>query len=484
MKIKRHLQRYVLVVLAAFAAGIALPAAADDRPNILLFITDDESWIERSAYGWSDLPTPAFDRVANEGILFTNGFTSAPSCAPSRASILTGRNFWELRQGAFIQAFIPAGIPNFTRLLADAGYLVGKTDKGWGPGVFIDGSQDQLIGTPYNEVKVPNQTPALSVVDYTANFQEFLNDRSAHQPFFFWAGVTEPHDPFDPENYQRLEAEFGMSLADIPLPSFVEDTRENRIERANILYEIAYADLHLGRMLDVLEAQGELANTLVVVTSDNGTGFFDRNGLHGKASPYDSGVHVPLAMMWPAQVPAGRTVTDFISFRDFAPTFLDMARIDTPEGMSGYSLLPLLRSSGSGRFDPERSWIMTGLEWHGEFDPDSRSTRTIRNDRFSYILRFRNVDAHGAPLSNAELVIPYQREFYDLREDPWEQQNLVDDPRYAEQIKALDNQMRHYALETNDPRFTGEMDAFRRTRDYVQKRKRIGYEDTLDLPFN
>ncbi len=104
------------------------------RPNILFFLTDDESWLERSAYGWSKLPTPAFDRVAREGVLFTNGFTSAPSCAPSRACVLTGHHFWELEQGAFIQAFIPKKYPIVTRILARHGYQVGRTGKGWGRG--------------------------------------------------------------------------------------------------------------------------------------------------------------------------------------------------------------------------------------------------------------------------------------------------------------------------------------------------------------
>jgi len=98
-----------LMLAAVFCAGGATSHAESKpaTPNILFFLTDDESWLERSAYGWSKLRTPAFDRVAREGVLFTNGFTSAPSCAPSRASVLTGHHLWELEQGAFIQAFIP-----------------------------------------------------------------------------------------------------------------------------------------------------------------------------------------------------------------------------------------------------------------------------------------------------------------------------------------------------------------------------------------
>ena len=474
---------YSLVTLMGLFFSATL-SHADERPNILFFITDDEAWLERSAYFWSDLPTPAFDRVADQGVLFERGFTSAPSCGPSRACVLTGRNFWELKQGAFIQAFIPKDIPVFTHLLAENGYHVGKTDKGWGPGVFIEGSHDQLLGTHYNEIKVPNQVPYLSTSDYTANFKAFLEDRENGQPFFFWAGVTEPHGGWDAENYMRLEKEFGVSLDDVLLASFIEDTRENRIRRANILYEICYADLQLDRMLRHLEAIGELGNTLIVVTSDNGTGVSDANGLHGKASAYDSGVHVPLAVMWPAQVPSGRRVTDFVNFRDLAPTFLEVAGLDPAPGMTGKSLLPILVSEKSGRIEPERNWMMTGLEWHGEFDPETRSSRSIRNDWYSYIVKFRNVDDANDALSNQELTEPFQREFYDLMVDPWEQKNLIDDPRHAAEIEKLEMQMRAYALETGDPRFTGDMDIFRQTREYVQKRKRIGYEETLTLPFD
>jgi uncharacterized sulfatase len=125
------------LMIAAVLFAVNAVSNAETKPappNILFFLTDDESWIERSAYGWSKLPTPAFDRVAREGALFTNGYTTAPSCAPSRASVLTGHHFWELEQGAFIQAFIPKEYPIVTRILARHGYQVGRTGKGWGPG--------------------------------------------------------------------------------------------------------------------------------------------------------------------------------------------------------------------------------------------------------------------------------------------------------------------------------------------------------------
>ena len=120
--------------LAAFLlAPVAVSQAAETkRPNILIVINDDQSWLECSAYGNSSVQTPAFDRVAKAGVLFTRAYCSAPSCAPARAALLTGRNFWELEQGAFIQAWLPAKFATLPERLEAAGYHAGYTGKGLG----------------------------------------------------------------------------------------------------------------------------------------------------------------------------------------------------------------------------------------------------------------------------------------------------------------------------------------------------------------
>jgi uncharacterized sulfatase len=159
-------------------------------------------------------------------------------------------------------------------------------------------------------------------------------------------------------------------------------------------------------MLRSLEAAGKLENTLVIVTSDNGTAL-PIGGMHrGKASPYDFGVHEPLAMMWPTQIKPGRTATDFVSFADFAPTFLDAAGLEVPGSMTGRSLMPILESEKSGRINAGWDSIVTGLEWHGEFDPESRSCRAIRDDRYAYVVRYANVYEQGKPLDNKALTKP------------------------------------------------------------------------------
>jgi len=475
-QLRHHINCVTLIIGAGTAVfglvlgGVALamePSPPREKPNIVLFITDDESWLERSAYGWSKLPTPGFDRVAQQGVLFTHAYASAPSCAPSRASVLTGRNFWELKQGAYIQAWLPREFPVLTEALEHAGYLVGRTGKGWGPGVHPEGAHGpEMAGRAYETCKVPKPTPGVAATDYAANFKRFLEKRERGQPFFFWAGTQEPHEPWDGNNYHRLEREFGMSLDEISMPPWLEDTPEQRKKRANFLYEICYADRHLSRMLDHLESAGELENTLVIVTSDNGTPL-----VKGKASPYEWGVREPFAVMWPARVPKGRTVTDFVNFADIAPTLLEALGVKVPAGMSGRSFLDVLTSTKSGRVDASRHFTVTGIEWHGEFDPVRRSARTLHTDRYAYIARYANDDngeaGQACKVSKAEL--------YDLQSDPWQETDLSAMPEHAETKERLARQLLEYGRRTGDPRMTGDMRIFRETRRFVQQRKQEGY---------
>ena len=445
-----------------------------NKPNILLFITDDESWFERSVYGESKLHTPNLDRVAQNGVLFTNAYSSAPSSAPARAALLTGRNFWELEQGAFIQAWLPREFPILTELLKNAGYNVGLTGKGWGPGIHPEeGHPADLGGKIYNQERLDfsERIPQISALNYRANFENFLKTVEPEEPFFFWFGSTEPHAPFDPDNWKRLESEFGVGLSDVLMPSFMNDTQAQRKQRANMGYEVCYADQRLGEALALLEREGKLENTIVIVTADNGTTIGDK----GKITPYDAGSHVPLAIMWPTQVPKGRTVTDFVNFADFTPTILEACQLPVPSTMSGNSLLRILKSSSSGRVDKKRDFTVTGLEWHGETDPASKSFRAITTDGYAYIIRYSN-HRPVEPYTDPEIEIASE-ELYALANDRWQENNLIDNKEYGKELQRLRSKLAKYAMETRDPRFTGDMSTFRETREYVQERRRNGYKD-------
>ena len=484
--------------------GAPSPAA---KPNVVIFITDDESWLERSAYGWSNIPTPHFDRVAREGILFTHGYTSAPSCAPSRAALLTGRNFWELEEGAFIQAWLPSKFAVLPDLMEAGGYFAGYTGKGWGPGVMTQsGRTRNPAGNVFNSVKNKVPEEGISPIDYAGNFEKFLIARPKEKPFWFWVGCTEPHTPCGKNNAEKLAAKHGIGLEAIKVPDFIPDTPGVRRSRADMLYEVCHADEDLGKILKILSARGELENTLLIVTSDNGTQI-----LRSKTNVHDWGVHEPLAMMWPARIKPGRRVDDFVNFADLAPTMLQAAGLPVPREMSGRSLLNILIASASGMVDPTRGWTTAGLEWHGEFEPVNLAARMIRDTRYQYIVNYgtgpRIVFDNAARLPDDQfersaatsslndllqkhpnhptikrymplLVDPRPREeLYDCQADPWELKNLADSPAHSAIKEKLKAQLEAYQRQTKDPRITGDMAIFERTRQFVQERKTKGYDE-------
>jgi N-sulfoglucosamine sulfohydrolase len=440
-----------IYTLAILMLGLlsCVATAADTRPNLLLIVTDDESWFEHDIYGQSNLHTPNFNRIAEQGILFNNAFVSAPSCGPSRAALLTGRNFWELEQGAFMLSYLPKKFRMFPSLLEDDGYRVGFTGKCWGPGIFPLEGQPWMSGQKYYDVKIDDfeNRRYLDQHDVPGNFAAFLDERDADAPFVFWAGVSEPHAPWakEGEAKQMLLDEYGVTLEQLfEHPSF----RAENTHPAGFYYEILDADRQTGEMLDELEKRKLLENTIVIYIGDNGSCYISEGNNKGKASPYDAGSHVPMALMWQGTVPAGRMVDDFVNAIDIAPTMLEAAGMPVPDTISGKSFLDLIRSNKSGRIDPERDFVMTGNEWHTQ----PKTYRTIRDQRYAYIVKYPNSE-------RPELI----EELYDLENDLWQEQNLIHNPEYAAVKERLKAKMHSHGRATGDPRTTGELDLFNET---------------------
>ncbi|MFW5869131.1 MAG: sulfatase, partial [Armatimonadota bacterium] len=268
---------------------VSMPA---DRPNILFIISDDQSFPHTGYAGDPVVRTPAFDRVAEEGVIFTNAYISSPSCTPSRASILTGRNHWELEDTGNLWSTWP-GWRVYPEALGDAGYRVGHCWKGWGPGDPRFRFENNPAGPRF------------------ADFGEFMAG-GGDEPFCFWVGSTNPHRPY----VEGSGVQAGMRLEDVEVPRFLPDSRPVRADIADYLLACEAYDAQVAEALRMLEESGEYENTLIVVTSDNGMPF-----PRAKANLYDYGTRMPMAVAWPGEIKGGRTVTDFVSFADFAPTF-------------------------------------------------------------------------------------------------------------------------------------------------------------------
>lgn len=448
-----------------------------ERPNILVAIADDYAWPHAGAYGCSFVRTPSFDRVAREGVLFDNCFCPAPSCAPSRASLLTGRNPWELEEGGNLWGTLPARFDVYPDLLESAGYHVGYTNKGWGPGsVEESGRMRNPAGEAYNRYTSEPPTRLMSWNDYAANFQEFLKQRPNGSPFCFWYGAKEPHRPY--VRGSGLSA--GKRLADVEVPPFLPDCDEVRSDLLDYALEVEWFDTQLGRMLDTLDQAGELDNTIVVVTGDNGMPF-----PRAKANVYEIGMHVPLAIRWGAHAPGGRRVTDLLTFVDFAPTFLEAAGVAIPTETTGTSLVPILKSPEEGRVDEDRDFALTGRERHAFVRDGNRGypSRCIRTDEWIYIRNFEPQrwpagdppvygDVDASP--SKHYLIRHRdeegvRRLHDLAfgKRPAEElyrvsdgygclENLAQDPAYAETKEKLRQRMETALIHQGDPRLTGE----------------------------
>ncbi|MCB1209752.1 MAG: sulfatase [Verrucomicrobiales bacterium] len=480
-----------LAMVLMVAAEKASAAATADRPNILFVIFDDWGWQHAGAYGCDWVKTPNFDRVAKEGILFKHAFTSNPKCSPCRATILTGRNSWQLEEASCHGGYFPAKFAVYPDMLEKAGYTVGLTGKGWGPGDFkTTGFPRNPAGPSFDQLKIKPPTSGIKGLDYAGNFGEFMKQRDKSQPFCFWMGFTEPHRAYEEGSGVRL----GKKLADVEVPGYFPDNDVVRSDLADYAIEVEWADGHIGRALEILEASGELDNTLVIVTSDHGMPF-----PRVKGQIYEDGFHLPLAMRWGKGIKPGRVVEDFINVRDFAPTYMELAGLKPHEQMTGRSLLPIMKSDASGWVEADRKVMLVGKERHDIGRPNDWGypVRAIRTTDYFYTHNynperwpagnpetdFGNCDAsptkewmkqeHG-PFYEMAFGYRPEQELYDLKADPQCLKNLADLPMFAPIVKELRGQMDKMLVEEKDPRALGNGAIFD-TYEYLGSRKK-GYE--------
>ena len=447
--------------LSAAEAAAPAPAGAqgkDKRPNILFAYADDWSWPMPAVADNAWFKTPAFDRVASEGVVFSRAYVAAPSCSPSRAAVLTGQWHWRLEEGINLWSTLPAKFPVYPDLLEEAGYHVGFMGKGWGPGSDTAGGRTRNpAGKGYKD------------------FAAFLAARPAGKPLCFWFGSHNPHRGYRAGSGVAA----GLKLADVKVPACLPDNDITRSDLCDYALATQKYDSDTGAILKAIEDAGELDNTIVVMSGDNGMPF-----PRCKSNIYDTGTRVPLAIRWPAKVKPGRCVEDFVSLTDLCPTYLEAAGVPAPAEITGRSLMNVLTSDKSGLVDPKRDHVLTGMERHararaGLVGYPMRAYRTaeylyIRNfapDRWpagdpegygdidggptkSYMLQHRDEPAIK-PLFELACGKRPAEELYDLKKDPGQLKNVAADPAYAETLKKLSAALTAELKATGDPRIVG-----------------------------
>lgn len=415
--------------LLAFMLVACRASADEQRPNILFFFADD--WGRyASIYADADKPslndvisTPNIDRVAREGVVFENAFVPVASCGPCRASLATGRYFWNCGSGAFLNGKASdwkghdnpmRSLPKFGDLIRKSGYYAQKSRKtfAFDPsprpqkvrakgnvgyeryGLYVGAAKDLTERKSRHDEIVENCRQEI---------QQVLASRSETQPFFFVFGSINAHRPYTPDSGKNLWGIEPDALKGL-LPKFLPDAHDVRRDFSDYLGEVLALDLMLGTMLEELETSGELDNTVVVLSGDHGIPGIPR----GKTNCYDLATRVPLMVRWPQGIPSGRRVDDFVSVMDVGPTLLELTGTKVPSSMDGRSFIAQLTSKKSGWIDPRRDSVVIGRELHFYNARPGNvpyPMRAIRTKNHLYIRNFKPERwPMGAPYDAAELT--------------------------------------------------------------------------------
>jgi N-sulfoglucosamine sulfohydrolase len=460
----------VFAVVLACLGGAQAAETKAQRPNILLLLADNWAWPHASAYGDPVVVTPVFDRLAEEGVLFNHAYCQVPSCSPARAVLLTGQASHRLRDAANLWSSWPHSLKTYPELLEDSGYSVGYEIKGWGPGVVFQKSNARRNRNPSGRK--------------FASFSDFLDSTPNNQPFCYWLGSHNPHQPWT----AKPEFKQGMDPAKIRLPEYLPDSPEVRDTVIEYYAEVRQFDQEAGEALAELERRGLADNTLVVMMGDNGW-----QTPRGLANVYDAGTRTCMTVRWPGMVKTGSTTDRFVSFEDIAPTFLTAAGLKPDRAMTGRNLLPLLQGKAKVKW---RDAIFLERERHANVrDGDaSYPCRAIRTGEFLYVW---NLEPDLWPAGDPQMhyaVGPYgdvdntpfkafllanrntptikryfelgfgkrpEEELYDLRTDPDQVRNVAHDPRHIATLKSLRQRVRQWMKDTADPRArSGAIDPF------------------------
>ncbi|GEP45575.1 sulfatase family protein [Brevifollis gellanilyticus] len=472
----------LFIILACALPLLCGVLHATNQPNILFIIGDNWKWPTAGILGDPMAKTPAFDRIAREGVLFTHTFNPVPSCSPTRSCLITGKAAHQIGERANLWSGFPKDTPVVTQLLREAGYAIGYSGKPWAPGNYeVSGWQENPVGPKFKD------------------FADFHAKRDATKPFFFWLGNTDTATkggklPCLDLAKQKLDA------TRLTVPPELPDCPEVRDDLMNYYGGVMKLDDEAAAAISTLEKAGQLDNTVIIYTSDNGWQL-----PRGLANCYDSGSRVPLAVRWGKQLSAGRKVEEFVNVADLGPTFLELAGLTPPAEMSMHSVKNLLL----GKADPtSRDAIFIERERHANVRHDNLSypMRAIRTRDFLYIRNLRpdrwpagDPDVkfiHDRPFGDVDttrvkdVLLDHQddpafakhialifgkrpaEELYDLRKDPHQISNVAADASHAETLKRLRARVDEWMKQTNDPRVDPAYDGWDKFPYYGKSSKR------------
>lgn len=447
--------------LTSFALVLSIAgwaSAESSRPNLLIMIADDLCWRDVGYQGHPDVKTPNLDRLASEGMRLQRMFNPAATCSPTRNALYSGLHC--VRSGAF---------PNHTRLydgtksvfshLKEMGYRVALQNK-----THVGPAESY----PYENIKG---------ADDLAETKQFMS-RDSNQPWMLSYCSNDPHSPWDRRAGQAHDP------AKITVPPYMHDNKATRQQLAKYFDEISKFDEQVGNLMKLLEDCGQSNNTVVVFLSEQGCSM----PYGGKWSLYDTGVRTSTVFRWPGKIAPGSQSERLLQYTDITPTFIEIAggdptKIDTgcPDAngnrsFDGKSFLPILR--GEDKQIHEHVFAQhTTVGVNGFKDP--YPSRMVRDTRYKLIrnLAPNNVFTIGGihkgatidswiedAKSNPELAKRvdwlFRRpgaELYDLQRDPFEMNNLAEEPQYATIRTGLQTTLDAWMMQQGDRGLETEM---------------------------
>ncbi len=437
-----------LLLRSLLFPALVAAAVAAERPNILWIVSDDLG-IELGCYGEPAVQTPHLDRLAAEGVRFTNAFATSPVCSSARSALITG--MYQTSIGAHHHRTrkkkpLPKGVRPVTEHFRKAGYFVSNGSSASG--------LNNLGKTDYN-FYVANEKAMFDGTDWT--------QRSEGQPFFAQVQIKEPHRVFPIVGDDVIDAK------DVRLPPMYPDHPVARADWRNYLAAIQIMDAQVGTVLQRLDDEGLAENTVVLFFGDHG-----RPHLRGKQWLYDGGIHIPLIMRWPGKLKAGTVDNRLVSMIDFAPTSLAAAGIPVPENMQG--------------IDINADKALAHWEIYAARDRCGDAIdriRCVRSGRYKYIRNFMpevpymvhsGYKKSAYPVwtlmevlhARGELQLEHrlwmsprrwEEELYDLKSDPHELLSVAGDPAYEKVLVELRDKLDGWIRETGDQGAEVEGDA-------------------------
>tara|TARA_R110002049_G_scaffold4601_5_gene32295 strand:+ start:419151 stop:420620 length:1470 start_codon:yes stop_codon:yes gene_type:complete len=432
----------------------SLPASFADRPNILLIVSEDNG-PELGCYGEPFVRTPVLDKLAENGVRFHNAFVPQAGCSQSRAALLTGlypHQNGQIGLATWKFRMYHEDTPNLVRCLKHAGYRTGIIGK-----LHINPAS----AFPFDMTQIPSSNFSRKKLGDYARYAKAFFD-AADEPFFLSVNFPDAHRPFltsvngSPAN--------PLTASDVkPIAYFGLDHPELRKQTADYYNCLSRLDSQVGDLLAALRASGKEGQTLVVYMGDHGADM-----LRGKRTSYEGGVRIPLIMAWPRNIKSGHVSNALVSTLDLMPTFLEAAKAEPVDGLSGISLLPLL----GGQTESVRKYLFT--EYHTHSAHNFYPQRTVRDERYKLICnlmpdtvnpgyeytRTKFFDELRDVVSNAQepmrssyesMECPPEYELYDLQTDPYEFRNLADDATHSATFARLKTQLAQWRNRTNDP---------------------------------